>query len=154
MFGYDHGNYLALGSNQRVRTRFGEFFPQRRRAPVPEILAGLETGYGLVHYSRSGTASSITAPDATQWNVGAFCTATISDYMDARLDAVTPCSRRTQLHQLFQRRGIGFYLQFLITHRVNRFFNYSLSAGRSIDLQYSGSPTTVTPCGGSPIGIF
>jgi hypothetical protein len=109
--------------------------------PVPEILAGLETGFGLVRYSRSGTASSINAPDATQWNVGAFCTATISDYMDARLDAgYTVFTPDTTSTNFSSSASSGFYLQFLITHRVNRFFNYSLSAGRSIDLQYTGQP--------------
>ena len=31
-------------------------------------------------------------------------------------------------------------MQFLLTHVVNRFLNYSFSAGRSIDLQYNGQP--------------
>ena len=142
MFGYDHGNYLAMGSSSWLPDAASEnFFLNGGVRPVPEILAGLETGFGLVHYSRSGAARSITVPDATQWNLGAFCTATISEYMDARLDAgytvFTPDTTSTN----FSSAGSsGFYLQFLITHRVSRFFNYSLSAGRSTDLQYSGQP--------------
>ncbi len=146
MFGYDHGNYLALDSSQGASQGLPDaasenFFLNGGVRLVPEILTGLETGFGLVHYSRSGAASSITEPDAKQWNVGAFCTATISDYLDARLDAgytvFTPDSTSTN----FSSAGSsGFYLQFLITHRVNQFFNYSFSAGRSMDLQYSGQP--------------
>lgn len=141
-FGYDHGNYLALNSSQALPDAASEnFFLNGGVRPVPEILAGLEAGYGLVHYSRSGAASSINAPDATQWNLGAFCTATISDYLDARLDAgytvFTPDTTSTNFSSA---AASGFYLQFLITHRVNRFFNYSLSAGRSIDLYYTGQP--------------
>jgi hypothetical protein len=141
-FGYDHGNYLALDSSGWPPDAASEnFFLNGGVHPVPEILAGLEAGLGLVHYSRSGTASSINAPDATQWNAGAFCTATISDYLDARLDAgytvFTPDSTSTNFSSSAES---GFYLQFLITHRVNRFFNYTLSAGRSMDLQYSGQP--------------
>jgi hypothetical protein len=141
-FGYDHGNYLALDSSQQMPDAASEnFFLNGGVRPVPEILAGLETGLGLVHYSRSGTANSVDTPDATQWNVGAFCTATISDYMDARLDAgytmFTPDTTPTNYSSA---AVSGFYLQFLITHRVNQFFNYSLSAGRSIDLQYTGQP--------------
>jgi hypothetical protein len=142
MFGYDHGNYLALGSSSWLPDAASEnFFLNGGVRLVPEILAGLETGFGLVHYSRSGTASSINAPDATQWNLGAFCTATISDYMDARLDAgYTVFMPDTTSTNFSSAASSGFYLQFLITHRVSRFFNYSLSAGRSMDLQYSGQP--------------
>ena len=142
MVGYDHGNYLALDSSQVLPDAASEnFFLNGGVRIVPEILAGLEAGGGLIHYSRSGTTNSAVTPDATQWNVGAFCTATISDYMDARLDAgytvFTPDTTSTN----FSSAGAsGFYLQLLITHRVNRFFNYSLSAGRSIDLYYTGQP--------------
>jgi hypothetical protein len=145
-FGYDHGNYLALdssqGASQGVPDAASEnFFLNGGVRIVPEILAGLEAGDGLVHYSRSGTASSINAPDATQWNLGAFCTATISDYLDARLDAGYTVFTPDTTSANFSSAGeSGFYLQFLITHRVNQFFNYSLSGGRSIDLYYTGQP--------------
>ena len=140
-FGYDHGNYLALDSSGWPPDAASEnFFLNGGVRPVPEILTGLETGFGLVHYSHSGTAS-VTPPDATQWNVGAFCTATISDYLDARLDAgYTAFTPDTTSANFSSASGSGFYLQFLITHRVSQFFNYSLSAGRSTDLQYSGQP--------------
>jgi hypothetical protein len=143
MFGYDHADYLALNSSQGQPDAASEnFFLNGGLRPVPEILAGLETGLGLIHYSSSGAANSANnTPDATQWNVGAFCTATISDYLDARLDAgytmFTPDSTSTNYSSS---ASSGFYLQFLITQRVNQFFNYSLSAGRSIDLEYTGQP--------------
>ena len=64
MFGYDHGNYLALDSSQGASQGLPDaasenFFLNGGVRLVPEILAGLETGFGLVHYSRSGAASSI-----------------------------------------------------------------------------------------------
>ena len=141
-FGYDHANYLALNSGQGLPDGASEnFFLNGGVRPAPEILAGLETGLGLIHYSSSGATTSTASPDAKQWNVGAFCTATISDYLDARLDAgytvFTPDST-TANNSISE--SSGFYLQFLITQRVNQFFNYSLSAGRSMDLQYSGQP--------------
>jgi hypothetical protein len=141
-FGYDHGNYLALDSNGWPPDAASEnFFLNGGMRPIPEILAGLETGFGLVHYSHSGAANSTATPDATQWNLGAFCTATISDYLDARLDAgYTVFSPDTTTANLSSAGESGFYLQFLITHRVNQFFDYSLSAGRSMDLQYTGQP--------------
>jgi hypothetical protein len=146
MFGYDHANYLALNSGQGLPDAASEnFFLNGGVRPAPEILAGLETGFGLIHYSGSGAAGSAAgsadSPDATQWNAGAFCTATISDYLDARLDAgytvFTPDSTSTNYSSS---SSSGFYLQLLITQRVNRFFNYTLSGGRSIDLQYTGQP--------------
>ena len=140
--GYDHGNYLALNSSQGLPDAASEnFFLNGGVRLVPEILAGLEVGGGLIHYSGSGATNSAVTPDATQWNVGAFCTATISDYMDARLDAGYTVFTPDTTSASFSSAGIsGFYLQFLLTHRVNQFFNYSLSAGRSIDLQYTGQP--------------
>jgi hypothetical protein len=140
--GYDHGNYLALNSSQGQPDAASEnFFINGGIRVMPEILAGLEAGGGLIHYSGSGAASSITVPDAAQWNAGAFCTATISEYMDARLDAgYTMFLPNTTSTNFSSAAASGFYLQFLLTHRVNRFFNYSLSAGRSIDLQYNGQP--------------
>ena len=82
--GYDHGNYVALNSSQGQPDAASEnFFLNGGMRPVSGILAGLEAGGGLIHYS----GSTATTPDATQWNVGAFCTATISEYLQARLDA-------------------------------------------------------------------
>jgi hypothetical protein len=140
--GYDHGNYLELNSSQGQPDASSEnFFLTGGVHPAPEILTGLEAGGGLINYSGSGTAGSAATPDATQWNVGAFCTATISEYLDARLDAgyteFLPDSAPTNFDSS---AASGFYMQFLLTHRVNQFVNYTLSAGRSIDLQYGGQP--------------
>jgi hypothetical protein len=142
MLGYDHGNYLVLKSSGGLPDAASEnFFLNGGVRPVPEILTGLEAGFGLIHYSSSGAAVSSAPPDATQWNAGAFCTATISEYLDARLDAgYTVFRPDTTSTNFASSAASGFYLQFLLTHRVNRFLNYSLSAGRSIDLQYNGQP--------------
>jgi hypothetical protein len=135
--GYDHGNYLALNSSQGQPDAASEnFFLNGGVRPVSAILAGVEAGGGLIHYS-----GSTPTPDATQWNVGAFCTATLSQYLEARLDAgytkFLPDMTSTNFDS---GASSGFYVQFLLTHRVNRFLNYSFSAGRSIDLQYNGQP--------------
>ncbi len=136
--GYDHGNYVALNSSQGQPDAASEnFFLNAGVRPVSGILAGLEAGGGLIHYSGSTAAT----PDATQWNVGAFCTATISEYLQARLDAgytqFTPDSTSTNFDSS---ASSGLYVQLLLTHVLNRFLNYSLSAGRSIDMQYNGQP--------------
>jgi hypothetical protein len=140
--GYDHGNYMALGSSRGEPDAASENFSfSGGLRPVPQILTGLEAGGGLVHYTPSGSPIATATPDATQWNVGAFGTATISEYLDARLDAgYTMFLPDTTTANFSGGASSGFYLQFLLTHRVNRFLNYSLSAGRSIDLQYNGQP--------------
>jgi hypothetical protein len=140
--GYDHVNYMALESNQGIPDAASEnFFLNGGVRIVPEILAGLETGLALVHYSGSGAINSAPTPDATQWNAGAFCSTTISEYLDARLDAgYTVFTPDTTTSTFDTAAASGYYLQLLLTHRVNQFFNYSLSAGRTLDLQYSGQP--------------
>lgn len=138
-FGYDHGNYLALNSSRGQPDAASEnFFLNVGARPVPEILTGVEAGGGLVHYSGSG---AIATPDAKQWNVGVFCSATISEYISARLDAGYTAFLPDNTSTNFSgSSSSGFYLQLLLTHRVNQFFDYSLSAGRSMDLQYNGQP--------------
>lgn len=138
LLGYDHANYIALNSSAAIPDAASEnFFMNGGIRPAGGILAGVEAGGGLVHYSRSTTLT----PDASQWNAGAFCTAKISRYMDARLDAGYTALLPDETSANFDSTAFsGVYAQFMLTHRVNRFFNYSLSAGRSIDLQYDGEP--------------
>jgi hypothetical protein len=136
--GYDHGNYMALNSSRGQPDAASENFSLNAGLRLaPEFLTGVEAGGGLVHYS----GSTIVAPDAKQWNVGAFCIATISEYLNARLDAgYTMFLPDTTSANYSSGASSGFYLDLVVTHQVNRFFNYSLSAGRSIDLQYNGQP--------------
>jgi hypothetical protein len=135
--GYDHGNYLTLNSVQVQSSAVSENFSLSGGVrPVPEALAGLEAGYGLDHFS-GGDAT----PDAIQWNLGGFCTATISKYLDVRLDAgYTEFLPDTTTTNFNSGVSSGLYVQFLLTHRVNRFLSYTLSAGRSIDLKYNSHP--------------
>jgi hypothetical protein len=140
--GYDHADYMALNSNQGQPDTTSENFSLNGGVRlVSETLVGVEAGGGLVSYSGSGAAGSAAKPDATQWNLGAFCTTTISEYLEARLDAgytaFTPDMKSTSFDS---QAASGYYLQILLTHRLNRFLDYSLSGGRSVDLSYGGQP--------------
>ena len=143
-FGYDHVNYMTLNSSGQQASvpdsASENIFLNGGVRVWPEILAGFEAGAGLVRYDRPATNTALSGfPDATQWNVGAFCSAKISDYLDVRLDAgytaFTPDGTSTNYSA-----STGFYLQFLVTHRVNRFLSYSLTAGHSLDFVYDGQP--------------
>ena len=139
--GYDHVNYASLKSSQSSQPDGASeiFFLNSGVRVLPEILTGLEAGGGFINYDQSNSTNSVVSPDATQWNVGAFCTAKISEYLDVRLDAgytvFTPDTISTNYNS-----SPGFYFQFLLSHRVNRFVSYSLSAGRSTDFAYGGQP--------------
>jgi hypothetical protein len=138
--GYDHVNDISLGSSQQVPDATSEnWFLNAGVQFLPEITAGVEGGVGLISYSQSQSAS--TQPDATQWNAGLFCKAQISEYISGRLDAgYTVYSPATASGFTNLSSTANFYLQFSISHRVNRFINYSLSAGRSTDSSFYGQP--------------
>jgi hypothetical protein len=138
--GYDHADYVQLASATRQFSGSSEniFFNGGVRLR-PEILAGLETGGGLIHYDQAGRIT----PDALQWNAGAFASLQVSEYISARLDAgYTEYVPDTTSTNLATADSSGFYFQFLLTHRVNKYVKYSLTAGRSTDFSYSGLPQT------------
>lgn len=138
--GYDHVNDISLGSSQQVPDATSEnWFLNAGLHFLPEITAGVESGAGLMSYGQSQSAS--TQPDATQWNAGVFCQAQISEYISGRFDAgYTVYAPSTTVGFTNLSSTANFYLQFSVSHRINQFINYSLSAGRSTDSSYYGEP--------------
>ena len=140
-FGYDHVLFHSLNSSQQQQpdSTSEEFFLNGGLHLTDAVLVGLEAGAGLIQYDQPNSTNSITSPDARQWNLGAFCSAKISEYLDVRLDAgytvFTPDTTTTNISP-----STGMYAQFLVTHRVNQYINYSLSAGHSLDFAYNGQP--------------
>ena len=140
-FGYDHVNYVSIGSSQQQQPdgTSENLFANAGMRVHPAVLIGLEAGGGLVSYDQSGAAA--TTPDASQWNTGVFGSAQISDYMSARLDAgYTVYSPDTSAANPTVSEQSGLYFQFSLSHRVNKFMSYLLSAGRSTDFSFSGQP--------------
>jgi predicted porin len=138
--GYDHANYMSLSSSQQSQPD-GSSDNLHLNAGVrvrPEILVGVEAGGGLTSYDQSG--SNVVSPDTLQWNAGVFCQAQISEYMSARLDVgytvLSPQS--TASTNLTVADIADYYFQFSLSHRVNRFLDYTLSAGRSTDFGFYG----------------
>lgn len=141
MFGYDHASYISLSQGQQQPDSASDnLFANAGFRVRPELLIGLEAGGALINYDQS---NSQTTPNAKQWNTGAFASAQISDYMSVRLDAgYTRYLPDTMSSNSLASDASGFYFQFSLSHRVNQFLNYSMSAGRSTDLQSYGQPQT------------
>ena len=107
--------------------------------PVPEITVGIEGGLGLISYNQSQSRE----PDATQWNAGAFCKAQISRYVTGRFDigyTVYAPARTGAFTNL--NNSANVYFQFSVSHQVDKFISYSLTAGRSTDSSFYGQPYT------------
>jgi len=138
-FGYDHVNYVSINSSQQQPDGSSDnLFVNAGFHVRPEILLGLEAGGGLVRYDQSGASAT---PDALQWNAGAFGSAQISDYMSVRLDAgYTAYSPDATAGNPTVSESSGLYFQFSLSHRVNQYMDYLLSAGRSTDFAFSGLP--------------
>jgi hypothetical protein len=135
--GYEHANYMSLGSSQQQPNGASDNVFVNFGARIrPEILAGVEAGGGLVSYDQSASASS---PNTMQWYAGVFCQAQITEYMSARLDGgYTMLSPQVTSTNVNASEIAGYYFQFSLSHRVNRFLNYTLSAGRSTDFGFYG----------------
>lgn len=138
--GYDHVDYVSLSQNQGVPDTSSENFYANAGIRVrPQLLLGVEAGGSVITYSQNLPARSESIPDAVQWNAGAFGSTQVSDHISVRADAgytvYTPDNTATNL---VTRDTSGFYLSLSLSHRVNKFLSYTLSAGRSTDLSAYG----------------
>lgn len=141
MAGYDHANYMSLssGSSQSQPDGSSENLYINGGLRVrPDIMVGLEAGGGVTSYDQSGPTA--VSPNTTQWNAGVFCRAQISEYMSVRLNAgyTVLMPSGTGSTNLIMSDTSGYYFQFSLSHRVNQYLNYTLSAGRSTDMQFYG----------------
>ena len=133
-------NDVSLGSSQQgPDTTSDNWFLNAGVHLLPEITAGVEGGVGLISYSQG--QSTATQPDAMQWNAGTFCKAQISEYISGQLDAgYTVYTPSTTGASTNLSSSASLYFQFSVSHQVNRFLNYSLSAGRSTESSLFGQP--------------
>jgi hypothetical protein len=131
-FGYDHASYLELTGGLGEPDFTGEIFSSSAGYMLkPAMLLGLEVGGGLLSNSYTNAYAPYT--DATEWNVGSFFQSPVSDRV-----AVTAHGGYTVLSP--EANGAlktatefsGVYVALALTHRVNRFMDYSLSGGRTL----------------------
>jgi len=143
--GYDHADYSSLSDNQQSQPNSSSenLFINSGVRVRPELLIGLEAGGTVINYDQKTQTNTLQIPNATQWNAGGFASVQVSDYISVRLDGgytvYTPDSSSTNL---VAQNATGLYFTFSLAHRVNRFLNYTLTAGRSTDLSLFGQVQT------------
>jgi hypothetical protein len=139
--GYDHVTYLTLQGSQASGAPpdgDSEVFSASTGYRVRSgIVVGVEAGTSLIHYSSVSLNQTFT--DATQWNAGGFCEAQLSKHMAARGSVgyteflPEPFGTNQNLKNLS-----GVYAQLSLTHRLNRFLDYSISGGRTLSSTFYG----------------
>ena len=143
--GYDHVNYVSLQSQtgQQPDATSENIYINGGVRVRPALLVGLEAGGTVISYSQTGSPNSLAIPSAVQWNAGAFVSAKISEHLDTRMDVgYTDYAPDTTTTNLITGNNSGIYLSFSLSHRLNRFVNYTLTAGRSTALSAYGQAQT------------
>jgi len=140
--GYDHGNYMSLGSGLRAPdSATDNLFLSAGVHVRPELTVGVEAGGSSVTYSQSGGTAY---PDTKQWSVGGFGRWQVSQYINTELHAgyTELLPGNTTSTNLSTAPSGGLYFGFSLSHRVNEWLDYTFSADRSQDLQNYGQPYT------------
>ncbi len=138
--GYDHSDYAGITGNTRQSPSSGSdlFYLSSGYAVKPETLAGLEVSGGLTHFNGTN------AHDATQWSVGAFLDAPVSDYIHFRGSAGYTVYQTTLAdtnnHTV---QFSGFYTLIGLNHRLNQYLNYTISGGRTVSLAFYGGAVEI-----------
>lgn len=143
--GYDHVNIISLVQNGLPDTTSDNFNGTLGFPLLAAITVGAEAGGSLISYGSQTVNPGLTAQSATQWSAGLFGNWRFSDYVSVQLHGgytdYMPGGRITG-----QSAGddAGFYFSASITHRVNQWLSYTISAGRSTDLSSAGQVQTRT----------
>ena len=141
--GYDHVIYDSLsgGNNQSIggqSSGYSEVFSASAGYNLkPGMLVGVELGDSLFTYT---TFSSYTPySSANQWNLGGFYDTPVSEYIHFTAHAgYTVYSPKASTMIDANYDFSGYYAALDVRHRVNQYLEYSLSAGRSLSVAFSG----------------
>ena len=139
-FGYDHVNYSTLASSTAALGNpdgESEVFSASAGCMIkPGLQLGVELGGGILNYSDSTTNSAF--GNATDWNAGLLCDSQFSQYTKLHISAgytqYLPDTQAASGAQDFS----GVYASLGVTHRLNQYLDYTLSAGRTINFAFSG----------------
>jgi hypothetical protein len=134
--GYDHVNYdFISGASGQPDASSEVFFSSAGYTFATAFTAGLELGGSLLDYSGSGAPFE----NATDFNGGAFVSAQITDYLHVRANGgYTVYSPSPAAGSPDPGDFTGVYGLFSLLHRVNRFLEYSLNGGRTVNFAYYG----------------
>jgi hypothetical protein len=136
--GYNHGNYISLGSGLVTPDASTDNIFLNAGATVrPELVLGAEVGATSASYNRANTYGT---PNLQQWSAGMFSRWKITDYMNAQAhvgysQTIPEGNTSTNLNV---GSGGGMYFGVTFAHRVNQVFSYTLAAERSQNLQSYG----------------
>jgi hypothetical protein len=142
--GYDHLNYMSLYSEAAAYPDGASenFYGTMQYEVSDGMFAGVEVGGGLISYDLP--AGGVPAgggfyQDATQVGAGLFYEAQLSDYTRARVSGgystLSPdFTDDTGSNSDFS----GFYARLGLSHRLNRYVDYTLTAGRSVSFTFYG----------------
>ena len=124
--GYDHYTMLSTYSDYDYIAHSSELLTARAAYLINSTTkAGLETGGGVTSYDQS------ILHDSTHFSVGPFYEAKLTDYISTKLAggfvsySFSPLDSGKNLASVNQ-----YYAALSITHRLNAWFDHSLSAGR------------------------
>lgn len=140
--GYDHNNYVSLGSSTRYPDGQVEVFSASvGYAPKPARLYGLELGLGLIDFSYSGMGTNLlnVIADGTQMNAGLFYADQLTDHIALRVHAGYTTLEMSASPLVAGGTDSGsVYFSATLTHQVNERIRHSLSAGRMVNLAFYG----------------
>jgi len=125
--GYDHDWVNYVGSDFKSSDHNSDYLYSRAALTNSLVTTGVEAGTGLTYYEQNVFS------DNAQANVGAFVQAPLSDHIS--LDAAagfagyffTSSGTTADLSNI-----LGYYANVSLNHRVNLWFNYSISGGRRL----------------------
>jgi hypothetical protein len=146
--GYDHVNYDVLSGADQVagQTPDGDsevFSSSLGYTLRPGLFGGLEMGGSFINYSDSNPGQFFT--EATQWNVGAFVQAEVTDYTAVRASVgydqflPEPTGGAASVEN-FE----GLYFQASLANRFNRFLQIGLDAGQNLNFSLYGGVINLT----------
>lgn len=143
--GYDHSDYIQLNTTTLPSVTSENFYGDAGIPIQPELIAGVESGVSLINYQLTGPFNPFNVSAATQWYAGIFASYQLSDFLSARLDGGhTDYIPDNTVGGFPSASDPGYYFSTTLTHKVNQWLNYTLTAGRSTDLSSAGQVQTRT----------
>lgn len=140
--GYDHVSYIQLaGGRGQPDAELEDFSFSAGYVIKPEMVAGLEAGGSLIRYVSlpENALARLYYSDGSQWNVGAFYDAQVTQYIRGRASlGYTQFLPESGIAAMLGEDFTGLYAQAGLTHRLNRFVEYTLSGGRMLNFTYYG----------------
>lgn len=136
---YDHQTYNSLGNTTAGATDgSSEVFALSAGYTLrPGLLAGIEVGGGLLHYSAAANDGLFS--EGNQWSMGGFVYQKVTQYIESRASAgYTSFQPGSGLAAILGQKFSGFYAQLSATHRLNQFVEYTLTGGRLLNFGFFG----------------